>query len=147
MIHNATSLATFSKIRLKSKLSFYNVPLRSCKWIIPVTVLWWALFGALVIFSKSSPSTYTRELEKNNNNKKQLQIWHPAWHSLFAISMAAMLFGFIPNWDNYPAFEREVRNKAAQTKEKGPCSEQLPLPKNIHNMQKWPLHSQSKTWA
>lgn len=69
-------------------------------------VMWWAFVGSSAISSQSSPYTYTRELENN-----QQKFWHPAWNSLFVISMAATLFGFIPNWDNYPAFEKEVCNK------------------------------------
>lgn len=48
------------------------------------------------------------------------KIWHPAWHSVFVISIAATLFGFHPKWDNYPAFEREICNKRHRQKRKDP---------------------------
>lgn len=52
---------------------------------------------------------------------------------IFVISMAATLFEFLPNWDNYQALERKnIQQKIAETKAKRLCSKWLTPPINIH---------------
>lgn len=83
----------------------------SCKLIIPIM-----LVHGVCIHQWSPPKLLPLHPEPENNPQK---IWHPAWHSMFVISMAATLFGFNPKWDNYWAFEREACNKRQHRQKKG----------------------------